>query len=102
MEGRPLSRLLTRIPCRLRLASVWLRLAPVQSSRGMNIYEEIARLQREGGRGAVATIVNSSGSVPSLQRAKMLIRDDGSSPARDQSVIAHWGLLSGATNSALA
>lgn len=44
----------------------------------MNIYEEIVRLQREGRRGAVATIVNSRGSIPSFQSAKMLIRDDGS------------------------
>jgi xanthine dehydrogenase accessory factor len=43
----------------------------------MNIYEEIVKLQREGRRGAVATIVNSRGSIPSFQSAKMLIRDDG-------------------------
>ena len=44
----------------------------------MNIYEEIVKLQREGRNGAVATIVNSRGSIPSFQSAKMLIRDDGS------------------------
>ncbi|MGO8759001.1 MAG: XdhC family protein [Terracidiphilus sp.] len=44
----------------------------------MNVYEEIVKLQREGRRGAVATIVNSRGSIPSFQSAKMLIRDDGS------------------------
>ena len=44
----------------------------------MNIYEEIVKLQRQGHRGAVATIVNSRGSIPSFQSAKMLIRDDGS------------------------
>jgi xanthine dehydrogenase accessory factor len=44
----------------------------------MNIYEEIVKLQREGRRGAVATIVNSRGSIPSFQSAKMLVRDDGS------------------------
>jgi xanthine dehydrogenase accessory factor len=44
----------------------------------MNIYEEIVKLQRAGHRGAVATIVNSRGSIPSFQSAKMLIRDDGS------------------------
>jgi xanthine dehydrogenase accessory factor len=44
----------------------------------MNIYEEIVTLQRAGRRGAVATIVNSRGSIPSFQSAKMLIRDDGS------------------------
>jgi xanthine dehydrogenase accessory factor len=44
----------------------------------MNIYEEIVKLQRSGSSGAVATIVNSRGSIPSFQSAKMLIRDDGS------------------------
>ncbi len=44
----------------------------------MNIYEEIVRLQREGRRGAVATIVNVRGSIPSFRSAKMLVRDDGS------------------------
>ena len=44
----------------------------------MNIYEEIVKLQREGRGGAVATIVNSRGSIPSFQSAKMLVRDDGS------------------------
>ena len=44
----------------------------------MNIYEEIVKLQRVGRSGAVATIVNSRGSIPSFQSAKMLIRDDGS------------------------
>jgi len=44
----------------------------------MNVYEEIVKLQREGRSAAVATIVNSRGSIPSFQSAKMLIRDDGS------------------------
>jgi xanthine dehydrogenase accessory factor len=44
----------------------------------MNIYEEIVALQREGRRGAVATIVNARGSIPSFKSAKMLVRDDGS------------------------
>ncbi|HEY1648473.1 MAG TPA: XdhC/CoxI family protein [Terracidiphilus sp.] len=44
----------------------------------MDIYEEIVALQREGRRGAVATIVNSRGSIPSFKSAKMLVRDDGS------------------------
>lgn len=44
----------------------------------MNIYEEIVKLQREGRRGAVATIVTARGSIPSFQSAKMLVRDDGS------------------------
>lgn len=44
----------------------------------MGIYEEIVKLQREGRRGAVATIVNVRGSIPSFKSAKMLVRDDGS------------------------
>ena len=54
--------------------------APAQPNNRyeMNIYEEIVKLQREGRSGAVATIVNSRGSIPSFQSAKMLVRDDGS------------------------
>ena len=44
----------------------------------MDIYEEIVRLRREGRRGALATIVNVRGSIPSFETAKMLVRDDGS------------------------
>lgn len=44
----------------------------------MDIYEQIVQLRREGRRGAVATIINVRGSVPSFRTAKMLIRDDGS------------------------
>ena len=44
----------------------------------MDIYEQIVQLRREGRRGAVATIVNSRGSIPSFRTAKMLVRDDGS------------------------
>src|SRR5690349_19950801 len=44
----------------------------------MDIYEEIVKLRSEGRRGAVATIVNVRGSVPSFETAKMLVRDDGS------------------------
>src|SRR3977135_2181215 len=44
----------------------------------MDLYEEIVNLRREGRRGAVATIVNVRGSVPSLETAKMLVGDDGS------------------------
>ena len=44
----------------------------------MDIYEEIVKLRRQGQRGAVATIVNVRGSVPSFRTAKMLVRDDGS------------------------
>jgi len=44
----------------------------------MDIYEQIVQLRREGRRGAVATIINVRGSIPSFQTAKMLVRDDGS------------------------
>lgn len=44
----------------------------------MEIYEEIVKLQRADRRGAVATIVNVRGSIPSFKSAKMLVRDDGS------------------------
>ena len=44
----------------------------------MEIYEEIVKLQKEGRKGAVATIVNVRGSIPSFKSAKMLVRDDGS------------------------
>jgi len=44
----------------------------------VDIYEEIVRLREQGRRGAVATIVNVRGSIPSFETAKMLVRDDGS------------------------
>ena len=44
----------------------------------VDVYEEIVALRREGRRGAIATIVNVRGSVPSFETAKMLVRDDGS------------------------
>lgn len=44
----------------------------------MDLYEEIVRLRKSGRRGAVATIVNVRGSIPSFKTAKMLVRDDGS------------------------
>lgn len=44
----------------------------------MDIYEEIVRLRQSGRRGALATIVNVRGSIPSFKTAKMLVRDDGS------------------------
>jgi xanthine dehydrogenase accessory factor len=44
----------------------------------VDIYEEIVQLRQQGRRGAVATIVNVRGSVPSFETAKMLVRDDGS------------------------
>ena len=44
----------------------------------MDIYEEIVALRRAGRKGAVATITNVRGSIPSFRSAKMLVRDDGS------------------------
>ena len=44
----------------------------------MDLYEEIVKLRQSGRRGAVATIVNVRGSIPSFKTAKMLVRDDGS------------------------
>jgi xanthine dehydrogenase accessory factor len=44
----------------------------------MDIYEEIVKLRQDGRRGAVATIINVRGSIPSFKTAKMLVRDDGS------------------------
>jgi xanthine dehydrogenase accessory factor len=44
----------------------------------MDIYEEIVKLRQQGRRGAMATIVNVRGSIPSFKTAKMLVRDDGS------------------------
>src|SRR3954452_7402620 len=44
----------------------------------MDLYEEIVSLRREGRRGALATIINVRGSIPSFNTAKMLVRDDGS------------------------
>jgi xanthine dehydrogenase accessory factor len=44
----------------------------------VDLYEQIVELRRQGRRGAVATIVNVRGSIPSFRTAKMLVRDDGS------------------------
>src|SRR5215470_12579667 len=44
----------------------------------VDIYEEITRLRQQGRRGALATIINVRGSIPSFETAKMLVRDDGS------------------------
>jgi len=44
----------------------------------MDIYEQVVELRRQGRRGAIATIVNVRGSIPSFKTAKMLVRDDGS------------------------
>src|SRR3569832_402184 len=44
----------------------------------MDLYEEIVALRRSGRKGALATIINVRGSIPSFHTAKMLVRDDGS------------------------
>jgi xanthine dehydrogenase accessory factor len=44
----------------------------------MDIYQEIVGLRQAGRRGALATITNVRGSIPSSQTSKMLVRDDGS------------------------
>jgi xanthine dehydrogenase accessory factor len=44
----------------------------------MDLYEEIVKLRQAGLKGAVATIINVRGSIPSFKTAKMLVRDDGS------------------------
>ena len=44
----------------------------------MDIYQEIVGLRQAGRRGALATITNVRGSIPSFQTSKMLVRDDGS------------------------
>src|SRR5437588_134853 len=44
----------------------------------MDVYSEIVKLREAGRRGALATIINVRGSIPSFETAKMLVRDDGS------------------------
>jgi xanthine dehydrogenase accessory factor len=43
-----------------------------------DIYEEIVKLKANGKRGALATIISTSGSTPREQGAKMLVKEDGS------------------------
>ena len=44
----------------------------------MDIFEEIVRLRKAGRKGALATIVEVHGSIPSHESSKILVRDDGS------------------------
>lgn len=44
----------------------------------MDVYEEIILLKREGRTCALASIINTVGSIPGSASAKMLVRDDGS------------------------
>src|ERR1019366_4336976 len=60
----------------VRLLLTCFRRTPIITA--MDLYEEIVRLRKDGRRGAVATIVNVRGSIPSFKTAKMLVRDDGS------------------------
>jgi xanthine dehydrogenase accessory factor len=48
------------------------------SAKNLDIYEEMARLRKEGKRAALATIIQIRGSVPSFETAKILVREDGS------------------------
>jgi xanthine dehydrogenase accessory factor len=50
----------------------------ISDNLAMDLYEEIVSLRRQGRRGALATIINVRGSIPSFNTAKMLVRDDGS------------------------
>jgi xanthine dehydrogenase accessory factor len=43
----------------------------------MDVYEELVELRRSGRKAAMATIIEVSGSIPSFQSAKMLVREDG-------------------------
>jgi xanthine dehydrogenase accessory factor len=44
----------------------------------MDIYEEITKLRKAGRKGALATIIEVQGSIPSYESSKILVRDDGS------------------------
>jgi xanthine dehydrogenase accessory factor len=44
----------------------------------MDVYEELIRLRQEGRICALASIINTQGSIPGPTMGKMLIRDDGS------------------------
>jgi xanthine dehydrogenase accessory factor len=46
--------------------------------RPMDVFEELVELRRSGQKAALATIIEVTGSIPSFQTAKMLIREDGS------------------------
>ncbi len=44
----------------------------------MDIYEELIRLRQAGRTSALASIINTTGSIPGFAMGKMLVRDDGS------------------------
>ena len=43
----------------------------------MDIYEEIVRMRQTGRSCALASIINTKGSIPGYAQGKMLVRDDG-------------------------
>ncbi|TAM82559.1 MAG: xanthine dehydrogenase [Acidobacteria bacterium] len=43
-----------------------------------DVFNEIVRLRKEGRKGALATIIQVQGSIPSYECSKILVRDDGS------------------------
>jgi xanthine dehydrogenase accessory factor len=43
-----------------------------------DVFSEIVKLRNEGRKGALATIIQVQGSIPSYECSKILIRDDGS------------------------
>jgi xanthine dehydrogenase accessory factor len=44
----------------------------------MDIFEEVALLKKEGGRAALATVIESMGSSPGKPGARMIVKEDGS------------------------
>ena len=54
------------------------RCAARHDNPGVDVYEELVRMRREGRKAALATIINVRGSIPSFRTAKMLVCDDGS------------------------
>jgi xanthine dehydrogenase accessory factor len=44
----------------------------------VDLFEEVVRMRQAGGRGALATIVHTNGSIPSYESSRMLVREDGS------------------------
>ncbi len=44
----------------------------------MDIFAEVSKLRKEGRKGALATIIEVQGSIPSFESSKILVRDDGS------------------------
>jgi len=51
---------------------------PGRTLMSMDLFEEIVKMRRAGQRGALATIVHTSGSIPSFESSRMLVREDGS------------------------